>query len=155
MPFVSTREHEWLRSTVPVASPGMTGADAEPGGYHELADLLRARILSGELAPGDLMPSESALMQTFGLSRPTVRRAIRELATEGLVIVRHGYRSRVRGGEERQRVRVPRGATITLRMPTPAERRELKIGLGVPVAVVEFGGRATVYAGDRVVLTTA
>ena len=46
--------------------------------YVELADKLRADILSGVYAPGDRMPSEPTLCQTTGHSRSTVRKALQE-----------------------------------------------------------------------------
>jgi DNA-binding GntR family transcriptional regulator len=54
--------------------------------YEQLADLLAARIESGELAPGAPLPSESYLQQEHGLSRVTVRAAMRALRERGLVV---------------------------------------------------------------------
>ena len=51
---------------------------------------LGRKILEGELAPGDRLPSEREMMQTFGVSRPTVREALRVAESLGLVTVRHG-----------------------------------------------------------------
>ncbi|AYY11902.1 GntR family transcriptional regulator [Actinobacteria bacterium YIM 96077] len=59
--------------------------DATPT-YLQLAAALRARIESGEYGPGDQLPSESQLVGETGLARETVRRAIRVLREEGLVI---------------------------------------------------------------------
>jgi GntR family transcriptional regulator len=53
--------------------------------YQQLAALLREDITSGKLARDDLVPSESYLEQQYGVSRATVRRAIRHLREEGLV----------------------------------------------------------------------
>ncbi|OLF07761.1 transcriptional regulator [Actinophytocola xinjiangensis] len=58
--------------------------------YRQVADDLRARIASGELAPGDRLPSERQMVDTYGVSRPTVRDAVNLLRTEGLVIAEHG-----------------------------------------------------------------
>lgn len=44
-----------------------------------------ARILSGELAPGDRLPTEQALMADYGCSRMTVNKALTALAGKGLV----------------------------------------------------------------------
>lgn len=54
------------------------------------ADRLRARILSGDLGDGDLLPPQDRLVVEFGVSRPTIREALRILETEGLVSVRRG-----------------------------------------------------------------
>lgn len=56
----------------------------------QLAEVLRARITSGEWAPGEQLPSEQALADEAGISRPTVRAALRQLASSGLVRVRQG-----------------------------------------------------------------
>lgn len=53
--------------------------------HRQIAGWLRARIESGELAPGAVLPSEKDLMDTFGVARTTVRRAVAALRTEGLV----------------------------------------------------------------------
>ena len=52
--------------------------------YAELADALRLRIVSGEIAPGARLPSENELAASIGYSRQTVRQAIGLLENEGL-----------------------------------------------------------------------
>jgi DNA-binding FadR family transcriptional regulator len=51
---------------------------------------LQQKILEGELAAGDRLPSEREMMATFGVSRPTIREALRVAESLGLVTVRHG-----------------------------------------------------------------
>ncbi len=63
--------------------------------YRQLLQLLRTRILSGELAPGARLPTEEELIRTYGLARGTVRRAIEQLAAEGLVFTAQGSGSYV------------------------------------------------------------
>lgn len=53
--------------------------------YYQLESLIRRCISSGLLRPGDTLPSEAELCQTFGISRSTVRQAIGRLEEEGLV----------------------------------------------------------------------
>lgn len=53
--------------------------------YRLVKDFVKAQISSGTWVSGDAVPSESVLQQQFGISRMTVNRAIRELASEGLV----------------------------------------------------------------------
>jgi GntR family transcriptional regulator, transcriptional repressor for pyruvate dehydrogenase complex len=53
--------------------------------YEQLAGLLRERITSGDLRVGDRLPSESALASQAGVSRSTVREALRILEQGGLV----------------------------------------------------------------------
>lgn len=69
--------------------------------YKQLADTLRDAIAAGEYPPGSLLPSEAALGQRYGLSRPTIRNAITALRAEGLVIVQHGRGTVVRGSQAR------------------------------------------------------
>ena len=53
--------------------------------YYQLESLIRRCISSGLLKPGDTLPSEMELCQTFSISRSTVRQAIGRLEEEGLV----------------------------------------------------------------------
>ena len=57
---------------------------------HELVDVLGGRLRNGEIKPGDKLPTESAIMQTFGVSRGVVREALSRLAAAGLVQTQHG-----------------------------------------------------------------
>jgi GntR family histidine utilization transcriptional repressor len=63
--------------------------------YEQVKGWIRQHIASGEWRPGDPVPSESALMEQFGISRMTVNRALRELAAEGLVTRVQGSGTRV------------------------------------------------------------
>jgi GntR family transcriptional regulator, transcriptional repressor for pyruvate dehydrogenase complex len=58
--------------------------------YQQVSDQLRALILSGELGPGDRLPVESELSTTFGVSRSTVREALRSLSAQNLVYTSRG-----------------------------------------------------------------
>ncbi len=53
--------------------------------YIQVADALRQRILDGEFAANDLLPSESEMVRSFDVSRVTVRQAIALLSEEGLL----------------------------------------------------------------------
>jgi GntR family transcriptional repressor for pyruvate dehydrogenase complex len=57
---------------------------------------LRARILSGELAPGDAVPSERVLSEELGVNRHAVREALKRLQQAGLVQITQGGATRVR-----------------------------------------------------------
>lgn len=63
--------------------------------YHQLADLLRRRIVSGEVPVGSLLPSEAQLVSDYGVSRVTARQAVGLLVEEGLVIRGSGRGTRV------------------------------------------------------------
>ncbi len=52
--------------------------------YHQLKEILRERIRSGEWKPGDLIPSERELSETYAISRMTARQAITDLVNEGV-----------------------------------------------------------------------
>lgn len=52
--------------------------------------LLTDLITTGKLASGEFLPSEPALSKQLGISRATVRMALRTLETRGLVVTRHG-----------------------------------------------------------------
>ena len=70
------------------------GKDDLPA-YEQVKGWIRHHIASGAWKPGDAVPSESALMERFGISRMTVNRALRELAAEGLVTRVQGSGTRV------------------------------------------------------------
>ncbi|WP_448578761.1 GntR family transcriptional regulator, partial [Thermaurantiacus sp.] len=58
--------------------------------YLELAEALRADLSEARLAPGDALPTEVQLTERFGVSRFTVREALRQLAAEGLIRRKRG-----------------------------------------------------------------
>ena len=53
--------------------------------WRQLADILRGQIASGEIGRGKLLPSTRTLMQRYEVSDGTVKRAVAQLRTEGLV----------------------------------------------------------------------
>ena len=53
--------------------------------YELVAERLRERVHDGDLQPGERLPNESALATDFGVSRATVREALRVLATQSLI----------------------------------------------------------------------
>lgn len=66
--------------------------------YTQIKDTLRSRIQSGELKPGDRVPSENELVRDLGISRMTVNRALRELTQEGHLVRIAGVGSFVADG---------------------------------------------------------
>ncbi len=58
-----------------------------------VADKIRAQIVRGELNEGDTLPPEGQLMESLGISRPTLREAFRILEAEGLISVVRGSRT--------------------------------------------------------------
>ena len=59
-----------------------------------LADDIRDQIVRGELKPGESLPPEKQLLESYGLSRPTLREAMRILEAEALIKTQLG----VKGG---------------------------------------------------------
>lgn len=57
-----------------------------------IVDQIKLLVRDGLLSPGDRLPSERELCQRFGVSRVTVREALRMLETTGLVSIRVGAR---------------------------------------------------------------
>ena len=53
--------------------------------YEQVADQLRDLIVSGELARGERLPNETVLAREFGVSRATVREALRLLTAQSLI----------------------------------------------------------------------
>jgi DNA-binding FadR family transcriptional regulator len=66
----------------------------------QVAGVLAERVLTGAWPAGHRLPSEPELVETFGVSRSVVRDAVRSLAARGLVEVRQGYGTVVRGEPE-------------------------------------------------------
>jgi GntR family transcriptional regulator len=58
--------------------------------YYQLREIIRERIMSGEWAPGSLIPSERELCERYGISRMTARQSITELVNEGLLYREQG-----------------------------------------------------------------
>ena len=113
----------------------MIDPSADRAVFRQLADLLRDQIESGELGPGEPLPSELRLAQEYGISRTTVRQAIAQLRTEGLVTVDR-----------------PRGTFV--RVPEEVELRAYRLSEGIPVLVVTAAdGTTTVHPADKVQLT--
>lgn len=57
-----------------------------------VADHLRSEIVTGNIATGDSLPVERELIETYGVSRPTLREALRILETEGLLEITRGMK---------------------------------------------------------------
>lgn len=69
---------------------------SRPKLYEVVAAQLEAAIRDGRLKPGDQLPSERDLMQTFDTGRPSVREAFLFLEKKGLIETENGRRARVR-----------------------------------------------------------
>ncbi len=69
--------------------------------YQQVANTLRASILTRTLKPGEKLPSGAELADRYGVARMTVQQAIRLLRDEGLVVSRQGSGVFVRERTER------------------------------------------------------
>lgn len=76
----------------PLASLGEAKLDKGSSStlHSQLSDIMREKIYSRAWGAGKKIPSEHELMKTFGLSRGTVRHAIKSLVDEGLLVQSHG-----------------------------------------------------------------
>lgn len=67
----------------------------------QIANKLRAAILTRRLAPGDRLPSQPELATRYGVARETVKRALEILRTERLIVTRQGSGAFVRAQTQR------------------------------------------------------
>jgi GntR family transcriptional repressor for pyruvate dehydrogenase complex len=58
--------------------------------FDDVLEQLREAILSGHIRPGEKLPNERELCETFGVGRPTLREALRSLEAVGMIEVRPG-----------------------------------------------------------------
>jgi GntR family transcriptional regulator len=75
--------------------------------YHQLYHLIKSKIEHGTLKFGEALPSELMLVERFGISRITAKRALDELAREGLVDRARGRGTHVRYRYEPNFLRAP------------------------------------------------
>lgn len=68
----------------------MTAPSNRDRKHQRIADDLRSQIRSGELADGDRLPGENALMERYGVARMTARQALADLQNEGIAVARKG-----------------------------------------------------------------
>lgn len=68
--------------------------------YLAIAAALRARIDSGELPPGEILPSITRICQEWGVSKATAAKALKELRSEGLTRSVPGWGTFVAGPDD-------------------------------------------------------
>lgn len=121
--------------------------------YSQIKEMVREKIEAGEWPPGALIPSERHFCDQFGISRMTVRQALGDLASEGLVVREKGKgtfvaRPRLRqrltrltGFSEDMQARGKRPGARVLRVETVPAKPPVSRALGIlpqePVVVVE------------------
>jgi len=99
------------RSTGKLIPPVETDGAGHQSKHRRIFDHLMAAIQSGELNPGDRLPSEAELGKIFDASRITVAKAVHDLQRMGLVTRRPGAGTHVRAEEQ------PSGRTFGLLIP--------------------------------------
>jgi GntR family transcriptional regulator len=107
--------------------------------WFQIAERLREAIAAGTFAPGEVLPSESQINETFGVSRATSRAALDSLEQEGLIVRKSGKGSIVLGPRVEQPAIEMHGFSDDMR------RRGLRPSYH---AVFAGRGRASREAGD-------
>ena len=83
-------------SRVPATPPRVGFDPASPTPlYHQIFSLLRDKIYDGQYPGGSFIPSEQELSAQFNVSRITAKRALDDLAADGLVVREQGRGTRV------------------------------------------------------------
>jgi GntR family transcriptional regulator, transcriptional repressor for pyruvate dehydrogenase complex len=105
----------------------------------QISAAIREWILEGTLRSGDRLPSEEKLAETFGVSRPTVREALRELRSASLLTSTRGRTGGYRVAEMSVRTlgaSVAEAISFSLSMQTlsPAQLFEVRLALEVQSA---------------------
>lgn len=117
-PQLSPDLRELLRSDLPLPL------------YHQIFNILRARILAGDPVYGAQMPTEFGLADAFGVSRITAKRALDELANAGLVERQRGRGTHV----------IHRAEPMSMHVPLVGLLENLHIlAEATDVKVIEFG----------------
>jgi DNA-binding GntR family transcriptional regulator len=102
------------------------------GAYKDIAAALRARIADGEFVSGAALPSEATLCGEYGVARNTLRRALDQLADEGLIAVRPGRGRVVLASGDAPTRTVPQYRTVAADLRAMIESGELRPGDSLP-----------------------
>jgi DNA-binding GntR family transcriptional regulator len=138
---VSTAPHEPAFDAAGMASPSGPR-------YAALARVLAAEIGEGRYPVGSLMPTEAALQRRFGVSRHTLREALRELKARGLIAARAGVGTTVRASTPGSRFVQGVGTLQELVQFFEATRMQT-LRRRVLVADAEMAGRRPVQPGQE------
>ncbi|WP_205571484.1 GntR family transcriptional regulator [Streptomyces sp. YIM 130001] len=100
--------------------------DTEPP-YRVIAAEIRSRIVSGELRPGDRVPSIRAIAQRWGVAIATATKVTAALRDEGLVEAKVGAGTVVSAAAGRERASSAQRATAPGREPEPPDQEGLRV----------------------------
>ena len=115
--------------------------EVEAPKYVRLAQTIQRRIEDGTYPPGTRVPSENQLVQAFGMSRPTVVRALELLKRDGWLESRQGFGTIVRGRPAVAEQRDRRGREALERDESLTSGRLVEVGqIPVPGRVVSALG---------------
>lgn len=109
----------------------------------EVYDRVLGQIVSGSLAPGRPLPSERALAEALGVSRPAVREALQRLAHAGLVTVRQG------GATTVSDVRRTGGLDVLPHLLLPGGDLDLAVARSILEARLAIGPIVAALAAER------
>ncbi|MFI5665219.1 GntR family transcriptional regulator [Streptomyces sp. NPDC051704] len=128
--------------------------------YVQIADEIVQQIRAGVLGAGDMVPSESELVDRYGVSGGTIRKAMVEVRASGLVETRHGKGSivkarppvRHRSSDRFRRTHRQEGraAYLAESAQSGAEAKVSVLFIGPMEAPEEIAGRLGVEAGTQV-----
>lgn len=123
--------------------------------YVQIADDLARQIRAGTLKPGQLLPSETDLIERYGVSGGTVRKAIAELRTSDLIETHHGRGSFVKAKPPVKRKSSDRFRRSHRKAGKAAYIAETEQAGGVPSVSVLYIGptEAPTDAADRLGVT--
>jgi GntR family transcriptional regulator len=109
------------------------GFDYAPPKYAQVVAEIKRRIERGDYPPGSLLPSEHQLVDEFGVSRPTIVKALSSLRQDGWIDTQQGKGSFVRGRPALAGADRTRPAENALELPETALSGEL-VQAGVKLA---------------------
>ncbi|MFF3873215.1 GntR family transcriptional regulator [Streptomyces sp. NPDC001978] len=115
--------------------------EVEAPKYVRLAQVIQQRIEDGTYPPGTRVPSENQLVQAFGMSRPTVVRALELLKRDGWLESRQGYGTIVRGRPTVVEHKDRRGSEALARDESQTPGRLVEVGqVPVPARIASVLG---------------
>lgn len=120
----------------------------KPAAYMRLYEQLKQDIRTGRYPVGDVLPTEMELEQMFGVSRTTVRRAMKALSDDGLADIKQGRGTMVRNFRTTQDLSKVTSVTESLRKKGYAVRTK-SIYIDVIAANEKLSGELQLSFGDR------
>lgn len=128
--------------------------------YFQVAQQIEQSIERGDLAPGSRLDNEILLADRYGLSRPTMRRAIQELVGKGLLVRKRGVGTQVVHGQVKRSVELTslyddlartkqKPATQILLHETTAAPDDIAVRLGLPIGTQVVHLERVRYALDE------